>query len=192
MQFPIKGGVSIGDKAAPVGHGSVPIGALRGIGPALNIVKGGVVRRNHAGARAAFNAHITDGHTVGHAQTADGAAAIFKDIAGAATGPILGDNGQNDILGRHTETQFAFDIDGKGLGLHLQQTLGGQHMPHFAGANAKGERSKGTVGACVAVTADNRHPRLGHTHLRPDHMDNALDIAVNVPQGNAKVFTILA
>jgi len=65
-------------------------------------------------------------------------------------------------------------------------------MAYFTGADAKGQRAKCAMCACVAVAADDRHTRLRHAHLWPYHVDNALYFALDVPERNAKLGAILA
>ncbi len=88
--------------------------------------------------------------------------------------------------------QLAFDRDAKGLGLRLRQRLRGQHMLHFAGADAEGQRPEGPVRRGVRVAADNRHARLGQAQLRPDHVHDALIRRVHVVKLDAELRAIRA
>ena len=69
--------------------------------------------------------------------------------------------------------QATVDVDRKGLGLGLQQALRGQHMLHFAGADAKRQRAERAVRGRVAVAADDGHARLRQTQFRADDVDDA-------------------
>ena len=59
--------------------------AVRRLFATFQIGEGRIVRRDKSSARAAFNAHVADGHTVGHGQFVDGAAAVLEDMACATT-----------------------------------------------------------------------------------------------------------
>ena len=88
--------------------------------------------------------------------------------------------------------QLAFDGDAEGLRLRLRQRLRRQHVLHFAGADAEGQRSECAVRRCVRVAADDRHARLGDAQFRPDHVDDALLAAVDVVELDAEVRAIFA
>ena len=95
-------------------------------------------------------------------------------MAGAARGPDLADDGENDVLGGDAGRKRAVDLDPHVPGLGLDQRLGREHMLDLGGADAVGERAEGAVGRGVAVAADDRRPRQGETLLRPDDVDDAL------------------
>ena len=77
----------------------VPGAALRRHRAALEIGEGRLVRRDQAGAGAAFDRHVADRHAAFHRERADGVAGIFDDVAGAAGGADLADDGEDDVLG---------------------------------------------------------------------------------------------
>ncbi len=104
---------------------SAPCGCARF---AFQISESDFVRRDHAGARAGLDRHIAHGHALIHRQRANGRAAIFQHMAGAARDADLADDGEDQILGGHAGPQSALDIDRKGLRLALQQRLGREHM----------------------------------------------------------------
>ncbi len=56
----------------------------------------------------------------------------------------------------------------------LRQALRGQHVLHFAGADAEGQRTESPVRAGVAVAADDGLAGLGQSQLRPDHVHDPL------------------
>ena len=62
--------------------------------------------------------------------------------------------------------QFAFDGDAEGLRLRLRQRLRGQHVLHFAGADAESQRAERAVGGGVRVAADDGHAGLGDARAR--------------------------
>ena len=104
----------------------------------------------------------------------------------------MADDGQDDVLGCDAGGQLAFDGDAEGLRLVLRQGLGGQHMLHFAGANAECQRAKRAVRRGVRVAADNGHARLGDAQFRPNHVHDALLARVHVVELDAKVGAIVA
>ena len=68
--------------------------------PALDVGEGRVVRRDHAGAGAAFDRHVADGHAAFHREAADRVAAVLDDVADAAGDADRADDRQDDVLGR--------------------------------------------------------------------------------------------
>ncbi len=76
-------------------------------------------------------------------------------------------------------------------GWDLQQALGGQHVFHLTGADAKGQRAKGPMGGGVAVAAYNRHSWLGQPQLRTNDVHDALRWMFPTVKVNAK-FTAVA
>jgi hypothetical protein len=109
-----------------------------------------------------------------HRQRADGFAGIFDDVAGAAGGADLADDGKDDVLGGDAGRQLPVDTHQHVLRLLLDQRLGRQHMLDFRRADAVGERAEGAMRRGVAVAADDGHPRQGEALLRPDNVDDAL------------------
>ena len=101
--------------------------------------------------------------------------------------PMRADDGERDVLGRHAGGQLALDRDRHGLGPHLGQRLGGEHVLHLAGADAEGERAEGAVGGGVAVAAHDRHARLGPALLGPDDVDDALVGVAHRVAGDAEL-----
>ncbi len=80
------------------------------------------------------------------------------------------DNREHHVLRAHTEREVALDGDGHGAGPALGEGLGGENVLNFRGPDAERQRPKGTMGRCVAVSADDRHAGLGETLLGPDHV----------------------
>jgi hypothetical protein len=56
----------------------------------------------------------------------------------------------------------------------LRQTLGGQYVFNFTGADTEREGAEGSVRARMTVAADNRQARLGQTQFRTNHVHNSL------------------
>ena len=104
-------------------------------------------------------------------------------MASRAVGPDLANDAQGKIFRGNAFSQRSADFDQHGLRLALGQALGGQYMLDFRGADAKGQRAKSAMRAGVAVTANDRHARLGQAQFRADYMHNALIGRVHVEQG---------
>ena len=85
---------------------SAPFGAKRA---AVRDIESRIVRRDHAGARAAFDRHVADRHALFHIERADGGAGVFEDAAGAAADADLRDQREDDVLGRDARLQRAID-----------------------------------------------------------------------------------
>ena len=118
---------------------------------------------------------------------ADRLAGVLDAVAGAALGGDAADQVEDQVLGRHAAGQPAVDADLQRLGLVLQQRLRGQHVLDLAGADAEGQRPERPVRGRVAVAADDRHARLGQAQLRPDHVDDALVLVVQVVEADAEL-----
>jgi hypothetical protein len=81
------------------------------------VLERGVVGRHQPRAGARLDGHVAHRHALFHVQSADGAAGVLDDAAGATTHPNPGDQRQNDILGRNAGPQPAIHADLKGLRL---------------------------------------------------------------------------
>ena len=158
-------------------HGLVPGGALGGVPAAVEIVEGGLVRRDQAGAGAALDAHVADGHPLLHVERADRLAAELEDVAGAAADADAGDQGEDDVLRADARAEAPVDADLVGQGLALEQRLGGEDHLDLAGPDAERQRAERPVRGRVRVAADDRHAGLGEPQLRPDDVDDALGVA---------------
>jgi hypothetical protein len=65
-------------------------------------------------------------------------------------------------------------------------------MFDFARADSKGDCTKGAVGGCVRVPADNCHSRLGQSQFWSDNVNYALVFAPERIKMNIKFLAILA
>ena len=158
---------------------------------AFDIFIGGLIRRDQTGAGTAFDGHVADGHAAFHRQIADRFAAIFDDIAGAASGAGLADHGQSDVLGGHARLQFAGDFDLHVLGFLLDQRLGGQNVLDLGCADAVRQRAKRAVGGGVAVAANHGHAGQGPALLGADDMHDALTDVMHRVVVNAEILGVL-
>ena len=187
----VEAGVRIGGQGAPVRHRLLPGCPLGGHRPAHQIAVGGIVRRHQPGARAGLDRHVADRHAAFHRHGADHFARILDDMAGAARGPDLADDRQNDVLGRDAERQGAVDRDPHVLRASLDQGLGRQHVLDLGGADAEGERAERAVRRGVAVAAHDRRAGQGEALLGADDVDDALADVLDVEQGDAEVPAVL-
>ena len=70
------------------------------IGTAFHVGERSVVRRDHSGARAAFDGHIANGHAALHGKRANRLAGILDDVAAAAGDSNFADDGEDDVFCR--------------------------------------------------------------------------------------------
>ncbi len=82
-------------------------------------------------------------------------------------------------------TERTLDTDAQGVWLALQQALAGQHMTHFGGADAEGQRAERAVCGGMAVTADDGHAGLGGAQFGSDDMHDAAVLTVPAKQLDA-------
>ena len=72
----------------------------------------------------------------------------------------------------------------------LPERLRRQDVLDLAGADAKGQRPEGAVGAGVAVAADDRRARQRHAQLGTDHVHDPLMSALDIVQRDAKLAAV--
>ena len=106
---------SLLQRATAASH-AAPLGA-RGV--AREVCERGLVRRDHAGARAGLDGHVADGHALVHRHRVDGRAAKFEHVAGAAGDADLADDGEDQVLGGDARRKLAVDIDRERLRLDV-------------------------------------------------------------------------
>src|SRR5262249_9424436 len=83
------------------------------------------------------------------------------------------DDAEDQVFGSHTRPQLSAHIHGERTWLVLQETLSGEHVRHFSGADAEGEGAECAMRARVAVAANDGLARLRRPKLRPDHVHDA-------------------
>ena len=184
--------VGVGDEGLPVRHRGIPLRALRRLGAALDVVEGLLVGCDQPGLRAPLDAHVADRHPALHRELLDGRAAVLDDVALAAAGAGVRDEGEHEVLGGDARGEAAVDRDGHRLRLVLHQGLGREHVLDLRRTDAEGDRTEGAVRAGVAVTADDRHARLGETELRTDDVDDALVEVAERVQPDAELLGVPA
>src|SRR3569623_1567404 len=126
----------IGAQRVPVAHGLLPLRALRRQRAALEEFICLLVRRNQAGARAAFDRHVAARPAAFHRQRAARVAGVLTHVAGAARGADFADAGEDDVLRGDAVRQLAVDAGAHVLGLLLDQRLRGELMLDLGGADA--------------------------------------------------------
>ena len=146
QRLTVKLSIFITGKHTPVRTGLFPCPSLRSKGAVFDIGQSCLVWRYDPKSCAALNRHVAQRHPAFHGQPSDGGACVFHSMALRPIGSQLADPAKGDILSRDAETQGAFDPDAHGFWFALPYGLRGQHMGHFCCANAKGQRTKGTVG----------------------------------------------
>jgi hypothetical protein len=181
----------VGVQRLPITHRLVPglaLGCLRAV---LQERERLLVRRDEAGLGAAFDRHVADGHAAFHRQRADRLAGIFQRIAGATGGADLADDGEDDVLGGDALRQLTVDHRAHVLRFRLDQRLGRQHVLHFRGADAVGERAERAMGRGVAVAAHDRGARQREALLGADDVDDALPLVELVEVLKIEVLGVL-
>ena len=178
--FGVEGGAFVGGKRFPVGDGFVPVVAGGGEFAAVNVVEGGLVGGDHAGAGAGLDGHVADGHAGFHGEFLDGFTTVFDDVSLPTTSADLSDDGEDEVFGCDTGLEFPGDVDGHGFERFEGECLGGHDVFDFGGADAERHGAERTVGGGVGVAAHDGHAGLGGAELGADLVDDAL---VDVPHG---------
>src|SRR5579884_1104492 len=181
----------VGSQRFPARNGFLKILAAGNEGAALEIGEGGFVGRDHAGAGAAFDGHVANGHAAVHGKFADGLAAVFRHVAGAAANSDLADDGEDDVFRGDALRPLAVNEDVQRLRLRLQEALGGENVLDFAGAYAEGERAERAMRGGVAVAADDGLAGLRNAELRADDVHDALILAVHVEEADTGFAAVL-
>ena len=177
---------------APVGLGQCPALTDRGVGPAPQELQGFGIGRDDAGEGGKLHRHVTQGHARFHVEAGHRSAGKLHRVTAAAMGAVAGDQVQDHILGGHALRQFALETHSHGLRAPHPQGLGGQGVLRLAAADTPGQGAHGTLGAGVAVGADQAHPRLHDALLRRHHVHDALPGVVQVEQGDAGAVGVVA
>ena len=156
----------------------------------LDVGKSGFIGRHHARAGSGLDAHVAQRHAAFHGKRANGFAGVFDDVAGCAISPDLADDAKSKIFRGYPFGQRTTHVDQHGFRLALRQALRGQDMLDFRRADAEGQRPEGSMGAGVAVTANDCHARLRESQLGADYVHDALIGRVHVEQRNPKLLAI--
>ena len=160
------------------------------MGPTLEVGEGGGIGVAVAHPGAALDRHIAEGHALLHREGIDGGAGEFVGVAHTALHPEGANHVQHQVLGVDARLQGALHPDAAHLELVHGQALAGQHIAHLAGADAKGDRTKGAVGGGVGIAAGHRHAGLGEPQFGGDHMHDPLAATTEAMEGDAVVGAI--
>ena len=160
LKCPIKLCAPIRAERLPVRYGFFPGFALWCEPASLHISERRLVGRNHGRTGARLDTHVAQCHAAFHAETANHLAGVFDDVSGGAVRADLADHSERDVLGAHPFRQTTVHFNLHGLRLALRQALRGEHMLHLGCANAEGQGTESSMGAGMAVAADDRHSGL--------------------------------
>ena len=161
------------------------------MGTALDVVEGRLIGGDHAGAGTRLDRHVADRHASLHGELADCLATVLQNVALAAAGADLSDDGEDDVLGRRALGQGAVDRDRHGLEGGHRQGLGGEHVLDLAGADTEGQCAERAVRGGVGVAAYDGHAGLGQAQLRADDVNDALVGVTQGMQANAELLGVL-
>ena len=81
---------------------------------------------------------------------------------------------KDNVLRRHAHLALAVYGNAHRLGFGLQDTLRGENHLYLRRTDAECDGAEGAVRRGMAVTADDRHARLGKSLLRADNMYNTV------------------
>ena len=185
----VEGRALVSGERAPVRDRLIPHVGVRGVIAPPQVFERGLIGGDEPCTCTCFDAHVANRHPAFHRKGSDSGAPVLDHVADATAGADLPDDCQHDVLGSDAVGDVTFDLDGHRLRRVLRQRLRGEHVLHFTGPNAEGERAERAVGRCVAVAAHDGHTWLGQTLLGPDHVHDAL---VLVPHGIAGDAELLA
>ena len=178
-------GIRVGCGCLPAGDGCVPVRALRRVGTAFEILESGFIGVYITHARATFDGHVANGHTLLLCEGVEGRSSIFVGVAETAIHPEFADDVQDDILRIHAGTEFSIHIDAADLGLVERHGLSSEDIAHLAGADAKGDRTECSMGRGVRVAAGDRGAGLGDALLGANDVDDALLAGGEVEKSDA-------
>ena len=149
--------------------------------------EGRLVGRDHAGAPAALDRHVADGHAALHRERLDRRAGVLDDVAGHAADAELAERAEDQVLGGDAEAELALVADPHRARLVLDHALRREHVLDLARADAERERAEGAVRGGVRVAADDRHARLRDAELGADHVHDPLALGAERVDGDAEL-----
>ena len=166
--------------------------ALRRLRPALEVGEGLLVGRDHAGAGAALDRHVADRHAAFHRQRADGLAGVLDDVAGAAGGADLADDGEDDVLApSRAAAAVPSTVTRMFLAFFWISVCVASTCSTSRRADAVRQRAEGAVRRGVAVAADDGGAGQREALLGADHVDDALAHVELVEILDAEVLGVL-
>src|SRR6478752_4904586 len=120
--------------------------------------EGLVIGRDDAGTRTQLDRKVTERQPFLDLQGLDRGPAEFNDGSDACRSPELSDDVKRQVLRGHARAEDAIAANAQLLRLLHAQSLSCESMRAFRGADAEREGSEPTVGAGVAVAADDGQP----------------------------------
>src|SRR5437879_4947832 len=175
----------VAPQCSPALDGFLKRFAARNKGTAFEISERGFIRRDHAGARSAFDAHVADGHAAVHRKGTNCLAAVFGDVTVATANANFSDDGENQIFCRDAFGALSVYKNVQRLRARLHEALCRENVLNFAGANAEGQSAESAVRGSVAVAANNGLAGLRDAQFRADDVHDALILAVHVKEADA-------
>ena len=172
--FAIERRAGIGGQRTPARQRGLPVapgGRVRATG---QILERGVVRSDHAGARAGLDRHVADGEAAFHRQARDRRARILDDVARGARRADPRDDREHDVLGANAVAEPAVDRDPHRLRLALPQRLRREDVGHLRRSDAERERAERAVRRRVAVAAHDDRAGPAQALLGADDVHDAL------------------
>ena len=127
----VEGRALVRHQRPPVGDRGVEGFALGRHRPTFDIGEGRIVGCDEPRPRAALDGEVAERHAPGHVQRPHGFACVLDHISRTAARPDLADDVEGHVLGGDAGGQGALHADAHGLGLHLDQGLGGEHVLHL-------------------------------------------------------------
>ena len=95
------------------------------------------------------------------------------------------DQGQDHVLRSDAKRRLAIEAHPHGFGPALDKCLCGEHMCKLARSYAEGERTQPTMGASMAIAADNQGARKAQSKFGSDDMDDTLSRLIDIEHLNA-------
>ena len=172
--FGIETGVGIGIELFPPPDGFIEVRPLRSVLASLHIIESSLVRSDHAAAGAALDTHVADRHAFLHRQVPDRLPGKFDKMPGTARCGNFRNDIKDNVLRRHARLALAVYGNAHRLGFRLQNALRSEHHFDLRGPDTESHGTEGAVRRGMAVTADDRHARLGKSLLRADNMYNTV------------------
>src|SRR5699024_246014 len=98
-------------EAFPVFYGLVPVFAFGCVVSPFEVFEGGFIGVTVPHARAAFDGHITDGHSLFHRHGVDGGTCVFVGVARTAVHTEGANDVEDEVFGVDAGSEFSVDFD---------------------------------------------------------------------------------
>lgn len=113
-----------------------------------------LVADKHAGGSARLNAHVGNGHTLGHGKVLHAVAVVLQNTAQTALDRDPAQQFQRHVLRAHAGAQLTGQAHADNLGHAEAETLAQRGLGHRQAASADRQRADRTGGRRMAVAAD--------------------------------------